>query len=92
MRLTFDWFDARRLNFKDIIDQDTGETIGHIRSNGTGFDHIGGIDISMFDDKYRITVNRCDECWAFIKGVETVLNHMTATGNRTKQATQSTAA
>jgi hypothetical protein len=58
--------------------------VGFIRSNGTGFTNSGGIEISLFDDKYRTVVNSYNECWGFVRGVQAVLNHMTAATQYTK--------
>jgi len=81
MRLKFEWFNGRRRGYKNIIDEDTGEAVGRIKSLGVGFSGYGdgghgGIEISLFDGTYTITVNRREECWGFIKGVEAVLNRM----------------
>lgn len=78
MRLTFEVFDGRRHNVVEVFDQDTGDVVGHIRTDGTGFGSSGGIEISLFDDKYRGTLSRYEECQGFVKGVSAVLNHMTA--------------
>jgi len=77
MKLTFQVFDGRRFNVVDVYDQDTNEIVGHIRSEGVGFGNYGGIEISLFDGKYRATLNRYEECRGFVRGVESVLNHMT---------------
>lgn len=78
MRLKFEPFDGRRKNYPNIIDEDTGKVVGHIRSNGVGFTNNGGIDISLFDGKYRAKVNSYPECLGFVRGVQCVLRHMTA--------------
>jgi hypothetical protein len=74
MRLTFKKFDGRQSSFRTIIDEDNGEEVGHIKADGS-FEG-GGIEVSLFDDRYRITVNRYEECWGFVKGVEAVLNRI----------------
>jgi uncharacterized protein YraI len=76
MRLTFKRFDGRSWNFERIVDQDTGNSVGYVKSEGVGFAGDGGIDVSLFDGKYARTLNRYEECWGFVKGVEAVLNHM----------------
>jgi hypothetical protein len=48
---------------------------GEIQTSGVGFAGGGGIFISLFDGKYTTCVNRYDQCWGFIHGIETVLNH-----------------
>jgi hypothetical protein len=78
MRLTFDQFDGRSRSDRDVIDQDTGKKVGHIQSNGVGFENTGGIDISLFGEKYRTVVNSYKECCGFVLGVQCVLNHLTA--------------
>ena len=77
MRLKFEPFDGRSHSYRDIVDEETGRTVGHIRTNGVGFGNTGGIEVSLFDGKYRTEVNRFEECWGFVRGVQTVLNHMT---------------
>jgi hypothetical protein len=76
MRLTFKPFDGRRKSYRAIIDEISGQHVGSIQSDGVGFAGYGGIDVSLFDGKYSITVNRYEECWGFVKGVEAVLNHL----------------
>ncbi len=76
MRLTFEKFDGRRMGYEPIIDEDTGEQVGGIQRDGVGFSGNGGIEVSLFGGKYAITVNRYEECWGFVRGVEAVLNHM----------------
>ncbi len=79
MRLTFKHFDARRFSFEDITDQDTGEQVGHINAYGSQIGGGGGISISLFGDKYLGHVNTYQECVGFVKGVESVLNHLVDT-------------
>ena len=87
MRLTFERFDGRSQQWVDIIDEDSGEKVGSIHSMGVGPGAFGGIYISLFGDKYKMTVNRSEDCWGFVKGVEAVLNHMISTNYRGAQAT-----
>jgi hypothetical protein len=58
MRLKFEHFDGRRRTYRPIIDEDSGQQVGTIQSDGVGFAGYGGIDISLFGGKYAITVNR----------------------------------
>ena len=74
MRLTFEKFDGRREAYEPITDQDTGKQVGYFSSNGVFSG--GGINVSLFDGKYGITVNSYGECCGFVRGVEAVLNHM----------------
>ncbi len=83
MRLKFEHFDGRRMVSRSIIDEETGKKVGSIHAHGVGYiGHEihggGGIEVSLFDGKYAISVNRYEECWGFVKGVEAVLNHMTS--------------
>ena len=78
MRLKVPYFDGRKWGYEEIIDEDTGKTVGHIRCNGTGVADDGGIEISLFDKKYRATFNSRAECYGFVKGVEAVLNRITS--------------
>jgi hypothetical protein len=99
MRLEFDVsphrsFDGRRSgDYLDVIDRDTGKKVGYIRSNGVGYSYGGGgIFITLFDGKYSDTLNKFEECWGFIKGVEAVLNHLTEIQDPHTQADESNAA
>jgi len=76
MKLTFKPFDGRHIDHVYVIDEDTGQRVGFIASQGTGFGGRGGIEISLFDGKYAITAHRYEECLGFVKGVETVLRHV----------------
>ena len=87
MHLTFKKFDGRSPSLVPVIDQETGDQVGRIWSNGVGADRYGGIEISLFEGRYTATVNRQDECWGFIKGVEAVLNHLLPTNLVRKQDT-----
>jgi hypothetical protein len=92
MRLTSEHFDGRHEKYIDIVDQDTGKTVGHIRSHGSGFNRYGGMDIWLFGGKYTTSLNPYEgDCQrfarGFVEGVEAVLNHMTSTTRRDGQAT-----
>jgi len=78
MRLKFKAFDGRSSKWVPVIDSDTGKEVGYIKSNGTGMYSGGGIDISLFDGKYRTTVTRYEAVLGFVMGVESVLNRMTS--------------
>jgi hypothetical protein len=78
MRLNFTPFDGRRKwTYAEVIDEDTSKVVGYITPNGTGFGDHGGIKVSLFDNKYYATLRDAAECQGFVKGVETVLSHMT---------------
>jgi hypothetical protein len=79
MRLKFKVFDGRSSKRLPVIDADTGKEVGYIKANGTGMYSGGGIDISLFDGKYRTTVTRYEAVLGFVMGVESVLNRMTST-------------
>jgi len=68
-------FDGRRHSYADIIDRDTGEKVGYLRARGVGFGNSGGITVSLFGDKYWGELNRYEECYGFMRGVEAVLQH-----------------
>jgi hypothetical protein len=83
MRLHFKWlddsgkrFDGRGTDFRDVLDKDTGETVGFVRSRGVGGYGSGGIEVNLFNGKYIGWLKRADECQGFILGVQAVLNHM----------------
>jgi hypothetical protein len=75
MRLTVSYFDVRSRHEADVIDQDTNKCVGYIR---TGSNNCGGRYVFLFDGKYATRCASQDECLGFVKGVETVLNHMIA--------------
>ncbi len=86
MNLVFEPFDGRGLNCRTVIDKDTGAEVGRIMSYGVGPHRSGGIHVSLFGGKYDRYFRRYDQCVGFVKGVEAVLDHMTATGEQTAQA------
>jgi hypothetical protein len=90
MRLKFEPFDGRGYNYKPVIDEDTGQEVGYVKSNGVGTYCGGGIEVSLFDDKYCTTVNNYERCLGFVKGVESVLRQMVYIKNQ--QITKSEAA
>jgi hypothetical protein len=52
MRFKFKHFDNLNPDYLLVLDEDTGKEVGIIHT-GTGMDSSGGIDISLFDGKYR---------------------------------------
>ncbi len=80
MHLLYEPFNGRRRNHRTIIDRDTGKKVGHIQSSGVGVAGLSGIEVSLFGGKYAINVSTTEECWGFVRGVETVLNHVITTG------------
>ena len=79
MRLKYEPFDGRQTNYLPVIDEDSGQEVGSIRSDGVGFAGGGGIEVSLFGGKYAITVKSSEQCRGFVNGVEAVLNEMTST-------------
>jgi len=77
MRLRFKPFDGRAQNFIDVTDEETGKVVGYIQSFGVGTYCSGGINVSLFDEKYEGHFNRYEEVVGFVLGVQAVLNHMT---------------
>jgi hypothetical protein len=83
MRLLVYWVDMRGGHVlptfwdTDVIDQDTGKKVGFVRSEKSpAMRHI-----SLFGGKYQASFTSNfshQQCDAFAKGVEAVLNHMTA--------------
>jgi hypothetical protein len=65
VRLKFEPFNGRHPNYRPIVDE-TGKRVGSIQSNGSGID---GIQISLFDGKYRTTVKNYYAAGGFILGV-----------------------
>lgn len=64
-----------------VIDLDTGKTIGFISGrHGSALDSFPSWVIQLFDAKYSAGFKSWEECAAFAKGVETVLNHMISVG------------
>lgn len=60
----------------EVIDEDTGKTVGFVDAERSPVKR----HISLFDGKYQGDFTEREECKAFAKGVEAVLNHMIATG------------
>jgi hypothetical protein len=73
MDLSFTHFDGRSWNIIDVIDKDTGRVVGFLRPRSSS---LSGIEISLFEDKYRAVVGTSDECLGFVRGVQAVLNHI----------------
>jgi hypothetical protein len=59
------------LGGRPITDTETGKVIGQLR-----YGHQQERTVSLFDGKYQGTFDTHEQCWAFAKGVESVLNHM----------------
>lgn len=78
MRLKFQAFDGRSWNHIPVVDEDTGNEVGFVHSDGVGPYKVGGIRVSLFGGKYSAYLNRFDECRGFVMGVEAVLDHVVA--------------
>jgi len=81
MRLSFQGFDGRRRLSKlgeKVCDQE-GKKVGHVHQSSSG-----GREISLFG-KYDGSFASDEECRAFMKGVEAVLNHMVSLPERPPQ-------
>jgi hypothetical protein len=80
MRLQVYWVDMRGGYMSDVawqtdvIDQDTGKNVGFVDSERSP----RARRISLFGGKYQGDFKTREECDAFAKGVEAVLNHLTA--------------
>ena len=78
MKLLYGWTDTRggygsKVKFRDeVIDTDTGQEIGFVEATRSPIER----HVSLFGGKYQGRFDRPEECAAFIKGVEAVLNHM----------------
>jgi hypothetical protein len=78
----------------DIVDLDSGRTVGFIRTRqGPGTRCCPSRDISLYG-KYKGSFETHNECVAFAKGVEAVLNHMVSPADKPsdKEAAATTAA
>jgi hypothetical protein len=62
-----------------VIDQETGKKVGFVDSEKSP----AARHISLFGGKYRAEFTTRQQCAAFAKGVEAVLNHMTVARRRT---------
>jgi hypothetical protein len=78
MKLKIPGLDIRRLGGSiqsdSVDDEETGKSVGRIV-------HASSLDgnrrrISLFDGKYEGSFKTHEECIAFARGVEAVLNHM----------------
>jgi hypothetical protein len=80
MRLLVQWVDMRggytsQVAFRtDVIDQDTGKTVGFVEAERSP----RARHILLFGGKYQGDFLSPEQCDAFAKGVEAVLNHVTA--------------
>jgi hypothetical protein len=72
MRLKFKPFDGRSWGSIEVIDEETGRAIGHIQTKPGE-----SIRISLFGGKYSANVSTYDECFGYVRGVGSVLHHMT---------------
>jgi hypothetical protein len=68
----------------NVIDQDTGKTVGFVDAERSPIKR----HISLFDGKYQGSFEDGEQCGAFAKGVEAVLNHMTEATEEQAEAGQ----
>jgi hypothetical protein len=79
MKLLVQWVDMRGgfiepVTFTtDVIDETSGTKIGFVEASRSPRERR----ISLFNGKYVSVFESREECYAFAKGVEAVLNHMT---------------
>ena len=79
MKLKVYWVDLRGgystpVEFEtDVVNEDTGEKVGFVKASRTP----RARHISLFGGKYTADFKSPEECNAFARGVEAVLNHMT---------------
>lgn len=80
MRLQVQWVDMRGGYTEGIawetavIDEETGKKVGFVENERSPRKR----HVFLFAGKYRGTFESYEECHAFAKGIEAVLNHMTA--------------
>ena len=78
MKLQVQWVDMRGgyaapVTWEtEVIDQDTGKKVGFVHNQRSPATR----HISLFGGKYQGDFSRPEECTAFAKGVEAVLNHL----------------
>lgn len=82
MNLNVPYEDGRRLSqfgssTLSITDTETGKTVGSITVGHGGEPRRS---VYLFDHKYNGAFDTHAECYAFVKGVEAVLNRMVSTG------------
>jgi hypothetical protein len=90
--------DARRHAFgsrfqkRPVTDLESGKTVGYLSiSQGRSPIHNGGPEweptrhISLFDGKYQGRFDKHEECVAFARGVEAVLNHLHSLGQKASE-------
>jgi hypothetical protein len=77
MKLVVYWTDTRggymsKVSFRtEVIDEDTGKEVGFVEATRSPIERR----ISLFGGKYQGDFETHEECKAFAKGVEAVLNH-----------------
>lgn len=89
MRLQVRWVDMRGNHgsqtwVTDVIDQDTDKKVGFLENKRSPAKR----HVSLFGGKYQGDFVTYDECAAFAKGVEAVLNHIMEFDNGQDEATE----
>jgi hypothetical protein len=93
MRLRVRSDQAKGGSAHEVIDSDTGKKVGFLRTGQLGarvswgedtpqFNPIPSRAISLFDGKFSGEFESHDECVAFAKGVEAVLNQILPGGSQ----------
>lgn len=88
MRLLVQWVDMRgrypspMVWRTDVIDQDTGNRVGFVDAERSP----AARHISLFGGKYQRDFRTPEQCDAFAKGVEAVLNHIVTTHEGNEEA------
>jgi hypothetical protein len=73
----------------DVVDKETDKTVGWVYAERSPASRT----ISLFGGKYEATFSSghsIDECIAFAKGVEAVMNHLTTIPNEVPEASEPT--
>lgn len=78
MKLVACWTDTRggytsKVSFRaEVMDEGTNEQVGFVEATRSPITR----HVSLFGGKYQGDFEKPEECAAFVKGVEAVLNHM----------------
>ena len=81
MKLKFCWHPMRGNHLSpievksDVVDEDTDKVVGYLIEKTPPIERT----ISLFGGKYVGVFKKQEECAAFARGVEAVLNHLTST-------------
>ena len=79
MKLVMHWVDMRggygskQTWESEIVDKETNKPVGFVRQENKPAERY----VSLFGGKYTGKFTTPDECFAFVRGVQAVLNHVT---------------